>query len=49
MQTGVDPLGHTINPETMPWQNYSAAFTAEELAAVYGYIRGLTPSAASSP
>jgi hypothetical protein len=45
MQTGVDPFGNSINPETMRWQDYSAAFTAEELEAMYGSIRSLTPLA----
>jgi len=48
MQTGVDPFGNTINAETMPWQDYSAAFTVEELEAMYEYIRSLTPSAEAS-
>jgi mono/diheme cytochrome c family protein len=47
MQTGVDPFGNSINSETMRWQDYSAAFTAEELQAMYEYIRSLAPPATS--
>ncbi len=44
MRTGVDAFGHPINPETMPWQDYSAAYTDEELKAIYEYIRSLSPA-----
>lgn len=43
IRTGVDPFGHSINPETMPWQNFSAAFTDEELKAIYEYILTINP------
>jgi mono/diheme cytochrome c family protein len=49
MQTGVDPYGNRIDPETMRWQDYSAAFDAEELEAMDAYIRSLTPSAEAAP
>lgn len=41
IRTGVDPYGHALDPETMPWQAYAAAFGDEELAAIYAYVRTL--------
>jgi len=41
MRTGVDPYGTTVNPATMPWREYSAAFSDEELTAIYENIRTL--------
>ncbi|MCL4862663.1 MAG: c-type cytochrome [Caldilineaceae bacterium] len=41
IRTGVDPYGHALDPETMPWPAYAAAFEDEELAAIYTYIRTL--------
>jgi hypothetical protein len=44
MRTGVDPYGHSVNPDTMPWQSYSAAYTDDELEAIYTYILSLSPA-----
>ena len=41
MHTGVDPSGHTLDDERMPWSSYSATFTDEELLAIYEYLRVL--------
>lgn len=38
MRTGVDPYGREIDAGTMPWDDFSAAFTDEELRAIYEYI-----------
>jgi mono/diheme cytochrome c family protein len=47
MRTGIDPYGNTINPETMRWQAFSAAFTDEELKAMYEYIHNLAPASSA--
>jgi mono/diheme cytochrome c family protein len=44
IRTGVDPNGLALDQERMPWQDYSAAFTDEELQAIYLYIMGSTDS-----
>lgn len=44
MRTGVDPYGHKVDPETMPWESYAAAYTDEELEAIYEYILSLSPA-----
>jgi hypothetical protein len=41
IRTGVDPSGHSIDDEQMPWTIYSAAFTDDELLAIYEYLRVL--------
>lgn len=41
IRTGVDPYGNALNPETMPWPAYAAAFENAELKAIYTYIRTL--------
>lgn len=41
IKTGVDPYGHELNPETMPWQSYAKAFDDAELEAIYHFIRSL--------
>lgn len=43
LRTGVNPSGNSLDTETMPWQNFSAAYTDEELRALYEYIRVLPP------
>jgi mono/diheme cytochrome c family protein len=46
IRTGVDPYGNAVNPDTMPWQSFSAAYGDNELQAIYVYIRSLPPGAA---
>lgn len=48
MQTGIDPNGHTLDRERMPWPNFAAAFSKEELRAIYEYIQTLSSAAAPS-
>jgi cytochrome c553 len=40
-RTGTTPEGRALDPEAMPWPAYSAAFTDDELRAVYLYLRSL--------
>ena len=42
IRTGVDPYGNAINPERMPWRDYAAAYSDEDLQAIYAYIRTLS-------
>jgi mono/diheme cytochrome c family protein len=44
MRTGVDPSGHSLDDEQMPWSSYSATFTDDELLAIYEYLRMLAPT-----
>jgi hypothetical protein len=43
IRKGVDPGGHSLDPELMPWPQYSAAFSDDELGALYEYIVSLEP------
>ncbi len=43
IRTGNNPGGHALNPEMMPWKEFSAAYTDDELKAIYAYIHGLSP------
>jgi mono/diheme cytochrome c family protein len=42
IRTGSDPNGYNLRPE-MPWRQFSAAFSDDELKAIYADLRGLTP------
>lgn len=42
-RTGTDPEEHAVDPEMMPWKEYSAFATDDELRAIYAYLHGLTP------
>ena len=44
IRTGVDPNGHSLNSDIMPWQDYSAAYTDAELEAIYTYLLERTGS-----
>ena len=44
MRTGVDPNGHSLDDEQMPWSSYSATFTDDELLAIYEYLLVLAPT-----
>lgn len=44
IRTGTDPNGHVLNPDQMPYKQYSAAFTDDELKAIYQYLHGLGPN-----
>jgi mono/diheme cytochrome c family protein len=41
-RTGIDPNGHSINSDIMPWKDYSSAYSDEELQAIYAYIQERT-------
>jgi mono/diheme cytochrome c family protein len=41
-RTGQDPNGRNIDPELMPWKDIGAAYTDDELRAMYTYLHGLT-------
>jgi mono/diheme cytochrome c family protein len=43
IRTGVDPTGHALNPDAMPWKEYAAFATDDDLKAIYAYVHGLTP------
>jgi mono/diheme cytochrome c family protein len=42
-KTGVDPNGHSIDPNNMPWKDYSAALTDSQMADLYSYLHTLKP------
>jgi mono/diheme cytochrome c family protein len=43
IRTGKDPTGYALRPDMMPWKNFSAAFSDDELKAIYAYLRSLPP------
>jgi mono/diheme cytochrome c family protein len=43
-RTGTDPSGRAIDPEMMPWKEYSNFATDDDLKAIYNYVHGLTPT-----
>jgi mono/diheme cytochrome c family protein len=43
IRTGVDPTGKSLNPDEMPWKDFSAMYIDDELGAIYQYLHGLTP------
>lgn len=48
IRTGVDPTGKALDPEQMPWKEYSAFASDNDLKAIYAYVHGLTPIDKSS-
>jgi mono/diheme cytochrome c family protein len=40
IRTGVNPAGHALDPNVMPWKDY-AQFSDDELKAIWTYIHGL--------
>ena len=42
IRTGVDPTGHALAPDQMPWKLFNAMYTDEELGAIYTYLHSLT-------
>jgi len=38
-RTGVDPAGHQLDNNQMPWRDFSKVFTDEDLTAIYEYIK----------
>ena len=49
MRTGLTRNGRPLNPELMPWQDFSRAFTDDELKAIYLYLNTVDSTAASTP
>ena len=43
IRTGVDPTGHALNPDEMPWKEISAFATDNDLKAYFAYLHGLAP------
>lgn len=43
IRTGKDPIGYSLRPDMMPWKQFSAAFTDDELKAVYAFLHALPP------
>lgn len=43
IHTGTDPTGYQLNPATMPWKEFSVAYTDDQLKAIYAYLQTLTP------
>ncbi|MGA9531582.1 MAG: c-type cytochrome [Anaerolineales bacterium] len=41
IETGVTPGGHMLNNDYMPWQEFSDAFSEDELRGVYMYLQTL--------
>ncbi len=41
IRTGKDPNGYSLRPDMMPWKNFSAAYSDDELKAIYAYLHGL--------
>ena len=42
-RTGVDTTGRNIDPEVMPWKEFSDFATDDDLKALYAYLHGLAP------
>jgi hypothetical protein len=40
LREGVDPGGHQLDPDLMPWRQFAKG-TDDELRAVYEYLRSL--------
>jgi mono/diheme cytochrome c family protein len=41
IRTGVDPTGKALDPEQMPWKEYSAFASDNDLKAYFAYLHGL--------
>jgi mono/diheme cytochrome c family protein len=41
IRTGVDPTGHALNPDMMPYKQFSTMYTDDELKAIYLYVHSL--------
>jgi mono/diheme cytochrome c family protein len=41
IRTGATPDGKTLDNEQMPWQEYNAVFTDDDLRAIYAYLQTL--------
>lgn len=43
IRTGVTPEGKALDPDQMPWREYSTAFNEDDLKAVYAFLKTLAP------
>jgi mono/diheme cytochrome c family protein len=43
IRTGRDPNGYNLRPDLMPWPQVSAAYSDDELSAMYSYLHQLEP------
>ncbi len=43
IQTGVDPTGHELKPDQMPWKLYASMYRVDELGTIYAYLHSLPP------
>ena len=43
IRTGVDPTGHRLDAAKMPWDDFAAAYSDEELRAIYTYLKTVSP------
>ncbi len=43
IRTGVDPTGHALDRDQMPWKDISAFATDDDLRGIYLYLHGLAP------
>ncbi len=48
LRTGINPAGHALNPEQMPWK-YVGQMSDDELAAVFLFLQSLPPEASRAP
>jgi mono/diheme cytochrome c family protein len=49
MRTGVTPRGKVLPNETMPWKDFAAAYSEDELKAMYMYLKGVNAASAATP
>jgi hypothetical protein len=43
IRSGVNPTGHSLDPDKIPWKDYAAFANDNDLKAIYAYLQGLTP------
>ncbi|HVC33569.1 MAG TPA: cytochrome c [Chloroflexota bacterium] len=49
IRTGTDPTGYALRPDMMPWKEFSAAYSDDELGAIYAYLHTVKPIEHPSP
>ena len=50
IRTGTDhPAGHKLDAMQMPWSEYSAMYSDDELKAIHLHLHGMTPKATNPP
>ena len=43
IRTGIDPSGHHLDPDMMPYSSFAGAFDDSELKGVYSYLKSVPP------